>query len=97
MNNKQLKEHYAELSEEYAEVFEKDGLEDDIELVKDVLRWKENPTVRLLVDSSAFDLNRFWAEWGHSGYTKNHPVVRKLYRDMGYSISGYWELFFCFE
>jgi hypothetical protein len=28
------------------------------------------------------------------GLNKNSEEVRKLYRDMGYSLSGYWEIFF---
>jgi hypothetical protein len=28
------------------------------------------------------------------GLTKNSEEVRKLYRDMGYSLSGYWEIFY---
>jgi len=28
------------------------------------------------------------------GLTKNSEPVRKLYRDMGYSLSGYWEIFY---
>jgi hypothetical protein len=28
------------------------------------------------------------------GYTKNSEIYRKLYRDMGYSLSGYWEVFY---
>jgi hypothetical protein len=30
------------------------------------------------------------------GLTKNSEEVRKLYHDMGYSLSGYWEIF-CWE
>jgi hypothetical protein len=28
------------------------------------------------------------------GLGKNDESVRKLYRDMGYSLSGYWEIFY---
>jgi hypothetical protein len=28
------------------------------------------------------------------GLTKNSEEVRKLYRDMCYSLSGYWEIFY---
>ena len=28
------------------------------------------------------------------GYDKNSEVYRKLYRDMGYSLFGYWEVFY---
>lgn len=29
------------------------------------------------------------------GLTKNSEIYRKLYRDMGYSLYGYWEIFYC--
>jgi hypothetical protein len=28
------------------------------------------------------------------GYDKNSEVYRKLYRDIGYSLEGYWEIFY---
>jgi hypothetical protein len=40
------------------------------------------------------DLNKKWEEWTKKGLTKNSEVVRKYYRDIGYSLYGYWEIFY---
>lgn len=65
------------------------------EIIKDkngTLRWKENPDVnRFLKNISLNDLCRLL---NCLGYNKNSEVYRKLYRDMGYSLFGYWEIFF---
>lgn len=64
-------------------------------IIKDkdgILRWKENPeVVRHLKNIS---LNDLCPLLNCLGYNKNSEVYRKLYRDMGYSLFGYWELFF---
>lgn len=40
------------------------------------------------------DLNKKWEEWSKRGLTKNSEEVRKYYRDIGYSLYGYWEIFY---
>lgn len=56
------------------------------------LRWKENPLViKYLEKISLNDLAPFLSILG---YGKNSEVYRKLYRDMGYSLFGYWEIFY---
>jgi len=57
------------------------------------LRWKENPIVRDLLDKK-LDLNHLWVLFHSLGYGKNSEITRKLYRDMGYSLNGYWEIFY---
>lgn len=74
---------------EYAEVFAKDGLKDEVEMYGDVLRWKPDPLVRWMVDT--MDLEDFWIRQGNN---KNDPMIRGMYRKMGYSVFGYWEIFF---
>ena len=65
------------------------------EIVKEngVLRWKQNPQVNKIIDEK-IDLNELWKLFYFLGYGKNSEVVRKLYRDMGYSLFGYWEVFY---
>ncbi|HTJ52552.1 MAG TPA: hypothetical protein VL443_23995 [Cyclobacteriaceae bacterium] len=59
----------------------------------DVIRWKANPSVRKLIDDSQL-LNEFLVLFNLLGVKKNHELYRKLYRDMGYSLSGYHEIFY---
>lgn len=40
------------------------------------------------------DLNKKWAEWTKLGLTKNSEEVRDYYRSIGYSLYGYWEIFY---
>ena len=68
----------------------------DHEIIQDehgTLRWKEEPGVRKIIDSG-IDLNILWSLFHHMDYGKNSETIRKLYRDMGYSLSGYWEIFY---
>lgn len=63
------------------------------------LRWKADPVIEMLWEAQAddgthcgpiaLDLNALAAY----GPGKNDPRVRELYRRMGYSLHGYWELF----
>ena len=80
--------------EDYKLIFETESHHDH-EVIEDehgTLRWKSNPTVRQTVDK--VNLNDLWMLFHHMGLTKNSEEVRKLYRDMGYSLSGYWEIFY---
>ena len=55
-------------------------------------RWKPNPDVELLLER--ISLNDLIPLLIFMGYDKNSEVYRKLYRDMGYSLYGYWEVFY---
>ena len=57
-----------------------------------VVRWKEDPAVQDVLDR--VNLNDIWMLFFKMGLTKNSEEVRKLCRDMGYSLSGYWEIFY---
>ncbi len=64
-------------------------VEDD----KGTLRWEENPATSFLIDEVT-DLNKTVIKLYDLGHDKNSEIYRKLYRDIGYSLSGYWEIFY---
>jgi hypothetical protein len=67
----------------------------DHEIIRDdsgVLRWKENHQATRLL--KRVDFNDLVMLFHSLGYDKNSEVFRKLYRDIGYSLSGYWEVFY---
>ena len=81
-------------AEDYKEILDKESHHNH-EIIRDdsgTLRWKENPMVNEILNRG--NLNDLWYLFHIMGLTKNSEEVRKLYRDMGYSLSGYWEIFF---
>ncbi len=65
------------------------------EIIKDehgTIRWKENPNIRQFLEK--ISLNDLCPMLKALGYGKNSEVYRKLYRDLGYSLSSYWEVFY---
>ena len=56
-----------------------------------VLYWKANPEVVDLLDR--MDFNDAVEMLERLGYGKNSEIYRKLYRDMGIDLVGYWEIF----
>ena len=64
------------------------------EIIEDdgIFRWKYNPSVRKLVNK--IGLNDIIMLMHSLGYNKNSEPYRKLYRDIGYSLFGYWEIFY---
>lgn len=66
------------------EIIERDG----------ILRWKENSSIRFLFDKNIIDLNHVVSELLDKGFDKNSEPYRQLYRDLGYSLYGYWEIFY---
>lgn len=81
------------LCEEYRTILETESHHDhEIVEIGSTLRWKENPTVNhILKNISLNDLCPLLESLGHG---KNSEVYRKLYRDMGYPLNGYWEIFY---
>jgi hypothetical protein len=63
-----------------------------IVLVDGVLRWQADPFVCELYE--AIGLNEIVHQFYKNGLNKNSEVWRELYRKMGYSLSGYWEIFY---
>ena len=65
------------------------------EIIEDkngTLRWKENKDVEHYLKN--ISLNDLCPLLISLGFDKNSEVYRKLYRDMGYSLNGYWEIFY---
>lgn len=81
-----------DLPEEYHQMMETEAHHDH-EIVEDdngVLRWKRDPKIEYI---AMVDLNLTLELFGRLGYGKNSEIYRKLYREMGYSLSGCWEIF----
>ncbi len=77
----------------YAEMMQTEQHHDhEIIMVNDVVRWKVNEGVREVVDMC--DLNHMIADMQKKSIGKNDEPYRRLYRNMGYSLSGYWEIFY---
>lgn len=78
----------------YAEILERESHHDHELLIDNEgkLWWKENPDFIVIKEKLGLEkiLNTLW----HLGYDKNSEVLRKLYRDNGYSMFGYWEIFY---
>jgi hypothetical protein len=54
--------------------------------------WKKNEIVDAILEK--LSLNDIIPLLHSLGYGKNSEIYRKLYRDMGYSLEGYWEIFY---
>lgn len=55
-------------------------------------RWEPDPFTVKLIDAT--NLNFVIQGLYENGATKNSEIYRELYRKMGYSLSGYWEIFY---
>lgn len=65
------------------------------EIYKDnigTLRWKENSDVVKWVNR--IGMNEIMMFFECLGLNNNSELVRKLYRDIGYTLFGYWEVFY---
>lgn len=84
----------SELPDDYKEMMEKESHHDHpiIDYGKGVIRWKVNPTIEALVD--LIGLNEIIEALHDSDLGKNSEIYRDLYRSIGYSLSGYWEIFY---
>ena len=71
----------------------KDALKHPLVLDGGVLRFKANPAVRAAAD--LIDLNELWARMRVALDLSQEARlgIRAFYRDMGYSLSGYIEIF----
>ena len=69
--------------------------EHPIELVRGQLRWKEDEDVcKLCNPNDGLSLNLLIPLFYTLGYDKNSELYRKFYRGLGYSLFGYWEIFY---
>ena len=80
--------------ESYAEVLEQE-IYHGHRIIRDnhgTMRWEQFPDREKEIMSifGASDLNDLFSR----GATKNNPLIRELYRCIGYSLSGYWEIFY---
>ena len=78
----------------FREILEREGHHDHA-IIKDgngTLRWKANPRVEKIL--TVLDIEGITTLLWTLGYDRNSEVYRKLYRDMGYSLEGYWEEFY---
>lgn len=80
--------------ENYKEILEKESHHDHeiIEADDGVIRWRPNLNMEYYLKN--ISLNDLIPLLRCLGYDKNSEIYRKLYRDMGYSLSGYWEIFY---
>lgn len=65
------------------------------EIIKDedgTLRWKPNLDVCKIKER--LSVNEIVPLFCHLGYGKNSEIYRKFYRDIGYTLFGYWEIFY---
>jgi len=79
-------------NKDYREILDKETHDHEIVKRDGVIRWKKNEKVDALVDK--IGLNDLIMLLHCLGYGKNSEIYRQLYRDMGYSLSGYWEIFY---
>lgn len=82
-----------DLPEDYEEMMATEAHHDHV-IIKDehgTLRWKKNERVEALAMK---DLNTTVQLFMSLGHGKNSEIWRKMYREMGYSLSGYWEIFY---
>ncbi len=66
------------------------------QIIKDArgnYRWKPNPAVEKLF-AKKLDIGVVIELFDHLGCNRNSEIVRKMYRDKGYSLFGYWEIFY---
>jgi len=87
-------EEAAKLSEDYAEVLAREEFGYDLIIDQhDTLRWKANPQREneIMNEFGATDLNDLF---GRCRADKNDPKIRELYKAMGYSLYGFWEVFY---
>ena len=78
---------------DYKEIFDKEKHHNH-KIVDDngVYRWEENKGKTTRVEEKG--LNSVVEKMMEMGLNKNSEEWRALYRNMGYSLSGYWEVFF---
>jgi hypothetical protein len=78
-------------SSDVYEFLSREGLNHNI--IKDehgTLRWEPDPVINMLYEAGMIKLNPLA---DHIPNFKNDPRIRDLYRRMGYSVCGYWEVF----
>lgn len=57
------------------------------------LRWQEDHNISELIGRDRLNLNDLVPLLHLLGHGKNSETMRRMYRCMGYSLFGYWEIF----
>ncbi len=57
------------------------------------LRWTRNYKVCEIVDK--IGMENIFELFERLGANKNSELLRKMFRERGYTLFGYWELFYC--
>ena len=86
-------EEAAKISPDYAEILETEELGHELCIDEHgTVRWVENPEreQEMMEMFGAKDLNDLFRK----GADKNDPLIRELYKNMGYSLYGFWEIFY---
>ena len=66
------------------------------EIIQDeegILYWKPDENLCAEIEGKNINDNIFY--FHSNGLDKNSEEYRKFYRDMGYSLLGYWNIFYC--
>lgn len=89
-----IKQSMSNGKDDYAEILERESHHDHELLIDEEgkLWWKENPEFVKMKDK--IGLENIWKLFESLGYDKNSEVIRNMYRQNGYSLFGYWELFY---
>jgi hypothetical protein len=58
-----------------------------------ILYWKPDENLCAEIEGKNINDNIFY--FHSNGLDKNSEEYRKFYRDMGYSLLGYWNIFYC--
>jgi len=83
-----------EMGEEYVDILEREFHDGELYVTPDgYVRWVEDPErAKEIMDSfGAKDLNDLF---GRCRADKNDPIIRELYKCIGYSLYGFWEIFY---
>jgi len=78
--------------ENYKVIFEKEKHYHKIVKINDIIRWEEHPGKTEFIKEKG--LNHCVNQMILLGLNKNSEEWRALYRNLGYSLSGYWEVFY---
>jgi len=88
------RKYASDLEEDYAMMLRVESHHEHVLILDDhgTLRWEKDKEVRALADE--IGLNDLIKSFYHLGWDKNSEQYRHLYRCLGYSLSGYWEVFY---
>ena len=84
-----------DIPEDYLEWMDKESHHDHL-IVRDkngTLRWKETPNLHSQATDKCGHMSEIMQMFQLLGWSKNSEQVREFYRKIGYSLSGYWEIF----